>query len=211
MEGVKKMEELTKRQSQVLDFIKSYMEKNGFAPSIRDIMKHFNFKSPRAAHKHLIILEKKGYIERKNVSRGIKIMPKSGEIFAAETLAPVSGKIAAGDAIEAIQTISDYIPIPTNFFPKNYEYFSLRVEGNSMIEAQIKSGDFVIIRKQDYAMDGDIVVALIDGNEATLKRYKRLNEDEVLLVPENKSMKEIKVKADRLKIQGKMVGLIRVL
>jgi repressor LexA len=80
-----------------------------------------------------------------------------------------------------------------------------------MIEAQIKSGDFVIIRKQDYAMDGDIVVALIDGNEATLKRYKRLNEDEVLLVPENKSMKEIKVKADRLKIQGKMVGLIRVL
>jgi repressor LexA len=203
------MEDLTKRQAQILEFLKSYMGKNGFAPSIRDIMKHFGFKSPRAAHKHLIILEKKGYIERKNVSRGIRLTPKSGEIFASETLAPISGKIAAGDAIEAIQSVVDYVPIPTNFFPKSYEYFSLKVEGNSMIDVQIRSGDFVIIRRQEYANDGDIVVALIDDRNATLKKFKRLNEEEVLLIPENKQMKEIKIKANRLKIQGKMVGLIR--
>ncbi|PNR94467.1 transcriptional repressor LexA [Petrotoga sp. 9PWA.NaAc.5.4] len=205
------MEELTKRQAQILTYIKSYIEENGFAPSIRDIMKHFNFKSPRAAHKHLITLESKGYIERKNVSRSITLTSKSGQTYTTELKVPVSGKIAAGDAIEAIEKITDYISLPTTFFPKTFEYFSLRVEGNSMVDAQIKSGDFVIIRRQNYAEDGDIIVALIDNNKATLKRYKKINEKEVLLIPENKEMKEIKISFDRLKIQGKMVGLIRIL
>ena len=132
-------------------------------------MRHFEFKSPRAAHKHLIILEKKGYLEREGVSRGIRLTPKCGTVLATENLIPVSGKIAAGNAIEAIEKVTDFIPIPSNFFPKNFEYFSLRVEGNSMIEAHIKSGDYVIVRKQDYAEDGDIIVALIDKSEATLK------------------------------------------
>lgn len=205
------MEELTKRQAQILTYIKSYIEENGFAPSIRDIMKHFNFKSPRAAHKHLITLESKGYIERKNVSRSITLTSKSGQTYTTELKVPVSGKIAAGDAIDAIEKITDYIPLPTTFFPKTFEYFSLRVEGNSMVDAQIKSGDFVIIRRQNYAEDGDIIVALIDNNKATLKRYQKINEKEVLLIPENKEMKEIKISFDRLKIQGKMVGLIRIL
>ncbi|CEP79151.1 MAG: transcriptional repressor LexA [Defluviitoga tunisiensis] len=204
------MEDLTKRQLQVLDYIILYMKENGFAPSIRDIMRHFEFKSPRAAHKHLIILEKKGYLEREGVSRGIRLTPKCGTVLATENLIPVSGKIAAGNAIEAIEKVTDFIPIPSNFFPKNFEYFSLRVEGNSMIEAHIKSGDYVIVRKQDYAEDGDIIVALIDKSEATLKRMKKINEDEVLLIPENKSLQEIRVSIDRLEIQGKMVGLIRL-
>lgn len=205
------MEDLTKRQSQVLDYIILYMKENGFAPSIRDIMKHFEFKSPRAAHKHLIILEKKGYLERESVSRGIRLTPKCGTVFATENLIPVSGKVAAGNAIEAIEKVTDFIPIPSNFFPKNFEYFSLRVEGNSMIEAHIKSGDYVIVRKQDYAEDGDIIVALIDKSMSTLKRMKKINDNEVLLIPENKSLQEIRVSIDRLEILGKMVGLIRLM
>ena len=105
------MEDLTKRQLQVLDYIILYMKENGFAPSIRDIMRHFEFKSPRAAHKHLIILEKKGYLEREGVSRGIRLTPKCGTVLATENLIPVSGKIAAGNAIEAIEKVTDFIPI----------------------------------------------------------------------------------------------------
>jgi repressor LexA len=107
--------------------------------------------------------------------------------------------------------VTDFIPIPSNFFPKNFEYFSLRVEGNSMIEAHIKSGDYVIVRKQDYAEDGDIIVALIDKSMSTLKRMKKINDNEVLLIPENKSLQEIRVSIDRLEILGKMVGLIRLM
>ncbi len=205
------MEDLTKRQSEVLNYIISYMRENGFAPSIGDIMRHFEFRSPRAAHKHLIILENKGYLERESVSRGIRLTSKCGTVFAVENLIPVSGKITAGDAIEAIEKITDFIPIPSNFFPKNFQYFSLRVEGNSMIGAHIASGDYVIIRKQDYAQDGDIIVALVDKSTATLKRFKKLNEKEVLLIPENKDSQEIKITKDKLEIQGKMVGLIRVM
>lgn len=205
------MKELTKRQSQILQYLKEYMEKNSYAPSVRDIMKHFGFKSPRAAHKHLITLEEKGYIERKGVSRGIKLTEKSGEIFTHETLVPVIGTIAAGAAIEAVEEIIDRVPLPVNYFPKNNEYFALMVEGNSMIEAHIKSGDHVIIKKQNYAEEGDIIVALIENNFATLKRFKRINDELIHLVPENSEMDVIKVNSKDLKIQGKMVGLIRTM
>lgn len=205
------MKELTNRQAQILQYLKEYMEKNTYAPSVRDIMKHFGFKSPRAAHKHLITLEEKGYIERKGVSRGIKLTEKSGEIFTRETLVPIIGRIAAGAAIEAVEEITDRLALPINFFPKNNEYFALVVEGNSMIEAHIKSGDHVIIKKQDFADDGDIIVALIDNNYATLKTFKKISDELIHLVPQNSEMKVIEVDPKKLKIQGKMVGLIRTM
>ncbi|BBE31701.1 lexA repressor [Tepiditoga spiralis] len=203
------MKKLTSKQSLVLEFIKDYISKNSYAPSVRDVMKHFNFKSPRAAHKHLITLEEKGYIERNNVSRGIKLTSKSGEIFTSEKVVPVVGKIAAGAAIEAIENIIDTVPLSSNYFSKNNEYFALLVEGTSMIEAHIMSGDYVIIKKQDFAKNNDIVVALIDGNYATLKKFRK-KDDIIHLIPENKNMNIIKVEPDRLQIQGVMVGLIRM-
>lgn len=205
------MKELTNRQSQILQYLKEYMEKNSYAPSVRDIMNHFGFKSPRAAHKHLITLEEKGYIERKGVSRGIKMTEKSGEIFTRETLVPVIGTIAAGAAIEAVEEITDRVLLPVNYFPKNNEYFALVVEGNSMIEAHIKSGDHVIIKKQNYADDGDIIVALLENNYATLKTFKKISDQLIHLIPENSEMKVIEVDPKILKIQGKMVGLIRTM
>ena len=203
------MKKLTSKQSLVLEFIKDYIAENSYAPSVRDVMNHFKFKSPRAAHKHLITLEEKGYIERNNVSRGIKLTSKSGEIFTSEKVVPVVGKIAAGAAIEAVESITDNVPLPSNYFSKNSEYFALLVEGNSMIEAHIMSGDYVIIKKQDYAENNEIVVALIDGNYATLKRLRK-KKDIIHLIPENKDMDIIKIEPDRLQIQGIMVGLIRM-
>ncbi|MDN5342413.1 transcriptional repressor LexA [Oceanotoga sp. DSM 15011] len=205
------MKALTKRQSQILEYLKDYIDKNGYAPSVRDIMNSFGFKSPRAAHKHLITLEEKGFIERKGVSRGIRLTPKSGEVFTRETVVPIIGKIAAGAAIEAVENISDSIPLPVNFFSKNEEHFALVVEGESMIEEHIKSGDYVIIQKQNHASDGDIVVALIEDNYATLKKFKKVNQKLIHLIPANKNMDIIKVDPKNLKIQGKMVGLIRTL
>ena len=110
------MKTLTKRQEQILEFIKSYVSKNGYPPTIRDINQNFSMKSPRAAHKHLFVLEKKGYIERNGVSRGIKLTAKSGDIFTKEKLVPIVGKVAAGEAIEAIENVTDFIPLPANFF-----------------------------------------------------------------------------------------------
>ncbi|HNV04654.1 MAG TPA: transcriptional repressor LexA [Petrotogaceae bacterium] len=204
------MKTLTKRQEQILEFIKSYVSKNGYPPTIRDINQNFSMKSPRAAHKHLLVLEKKGYIERNGVSRGIKLTAKSGDIFTKEKLVPIVGKVAAGEAIEAIENVTDFIPLPANFFTESADYFGLRVEGTSMIEAHIVTDDYVIIKKQDSASDGDIVVALIDDNYATLKRFKG-GTDMIHLIPENKNMDIIEVEPQRLKIQGKMVGLIRKL
>ncbi|HOO74233.1 MAG TPA: transcriptional repressor LexA [Tepiditoga sp.] len=204
------MKTLTKRQSQILDYVKDFIKKNGYAPSIRDITAYFGFKSPRAAHKHLITLEEKGFIERKGVSRGIVLTEKTGEVFTNEKIVPIMGVIAAGAAIEAVENVTDSIPLPYNFFSKDGEYFALKVDGESMIESHIKSGDYVIIKKQSYAKNGEIIVALIDNNYATLKTYE-FNGKEVHLIPQNKTMDVIKVFPDRLRIQGVLVGLIRVM
>lgn len=200
---------ITNRQKQVLDFIVKFIRENGYAPSVRDIMKNFDFKSPRGAHKHLITLEEKGYIERKGVSRGVTLTSKSGEIMINQKLIPVVGNIAAGEAIEAIENATNNIPLPTDFLNKDKEFYALKVEGNSMIDAHICPNDIVIIQKQNEANDGDVIVALINENYATLKTLKRINNKEIHLIPSNKDMEIIKVSPKKLKIQGKLVSIMR--
>jgi repressor LexA len=200
---------ITKRQKQVLDFIKDYINENNYAPSVRDIMNHFDFKSPRGAHKHIITLEEKGYLIRKGVSRGIVLTSKAGAEFHSHRAIPIVGKIAAGEAIEAIENITEAVPFAANFLEDSNEYFALQVQGDSMIEMHIQSKDYALILKQENAKDGDVIVALIDDNYATLKKLKKVSKDEIHLIPENKDMEIIKVKPKQLKIQGKLVGIMR--
>ncbi|MFC1767272.1 transcriptional repressor LexA [Candidatus Margulisiibacteriota bacterium] len=190
---------LTDKQKQVLDYVKGYTIEKGFPPSIREICKEFRFASPRAGQKHLEALEEKGYITRQRKSRGIKINSMSHTL----TL-PFLGFIAAGAPIDVIEQ-QEEIEVPASLVSRKPCYV-LQVKGNSMIEDHILNGDFVVIEKCDTADDGEVVVALINNESATLKRLYR-EKDRVRLEPANSSVKPIYVK--NVAVQGKVKGLFR--
>lgn len=195
---------LTQKQSQVLEYISGYMRENGQAPSFEEICKRFGFRSYNTVNSYLSVLEKKGYIKRpqqKNLKRAIMLTGGPGRTV----VLPLAGRVAAGRPIEAIQD-NETIEVPGGMLGKG-EYFVLKVEGLSMIEEGILDGDFVVVRKQPIAENGDTIVALI-GNEATLKKYYRVG-DKIELRPANKEMAPIVVKDTDLKIEGKVVGVIR--
>jgi len=203
--------ELTSRQRQILEYIVEYEKEHGYPPTIREICEAFGISSPRGVSKHLEALEKKGYIERsKGRSRGIRILKSAQQDVVLEEFytIPVVGVIAAGDAIEAIENVSEYIPIPERFLNRGHEYYALKVKGNSMVEAHILDGDYAIIRKQAWANEGDIVVVLIEGQSATLKRFHHKG-DTVVLEPANSMMNPIELPVDKVIIQGKLVGIMR--
>jgi len=203
--------ELTSRQRQILEYIVEYEKEHGYPPTIREICEAFGISSPRGVSKHLEALEKKGYIERsKGRSRGIRILKSAQQDVVLEEFytIPVVGVIAAGDAIEAIENVSEYIPIPERFLNRGHEYYALKVKGNSMVEAHILDGDYAIIRKQAWANEGDIVVVLIEGQSATLKRFHHRG-DTVVLEPANSMMNPIELPVDKVIIQGKLVGIMR--
>ncbi|MBO8166211.1 MAG: transcriptional repressor LexA [Thermotogae bacterium] len=203
---------LTERQKEILEYIENFIKLNGYPPSIRDICNDFGIASPRGVAKHLEALEKKGYIERTGVSRGIRVIKQAnGKLTTDENdvvMLPVVGTIAAGEAIQAIENREDSIPVPMWMIRRGFEYFILKVTGNSMIDSHIMNGDHVVIRKQDWANNGDIVVALIDGENATLKKYEN-DGPKIRLIPSNPDMLPIVVEASRVRIQGKLVGLLR--
>ena len=203
--------ELTSRQRQILEYIVEYEKEHGYPPTIREICEAFGISSPRGVSKHLEALEKKGYIERsKGRSRGIRILKSAQQDVVLEEFytIPVVGVIAAGDAIEAIESVSEYIPIPERFLNRGHEYYALKVKGNSMVEAHILDGDYAIIRKQAWANEGDIVVVLIEGQSATLKRFHHKG-DTVVLEPANSTMNPTELPVDKVIIQGKLVGIMR--
>lgn len=203
---------LTEKQKKILEYIENFIKLYGYPPSIRDICKDFEISSPRGVAKHLESLEKKGYIERTGVSRGIRVL-KSPDGTAIEpgndvVMLPIIGTIAAGEAVQAIQSKDESIPVPLWMIRRGFEYYILKVTGNSMVDAHIASGDFVIIRKQEWANNGDVVVALIDDEYATLKKYE--NEGpKIRLIPANPDILPILVEANRVKIQGKLSGVLR--
>ena len=202
---------LTSRQRQILEYIIEYEKEHGYPPTIREICEAFGISSPRGVSKHLEALEKKGYIERsKGRSRGIRILKSAQQDVVLEEFytIPVVGVIAAGDAIEAIENVSEYIPIPERLLNRGHEYYALKVKGNSMVEAHILDGDYAIIRKQAWANEGDIVVVLIEGQSATLKRFHHRG-DTVVLKPANSMMNPIELPVDKVIIQGKLVGIMR--
>ena len=203
---------LTEKQKKILEFIENFIKLYGYPPSIRDICRDFDISSPRGVAKHLESLEKKGYIERTGVSRGIRVL-KSPDGTSIEpgsdvVMLPVIGTIAAGEAVQAIQAEEENIPVPLWMIRRGFEYYMLKVTGNSMIDSHIISGDFVIIRKQEWANNGDIVVALIDEEYATLKKYENEGQ-KIRLIPSNPDMLPMVIETSRVKIQGKLSGILR--
>lgn len=195
------MDPLTKRQKQILDYLQVFIEDNGYAPSYREIAEHFDLSSVATVAEHIDALTIKGYLQREaNEARSLQLTPTwEDETFEI----PLMGVIAAGSPIQAIRT-KETIDIPRDMMgPK---VFALKVRGNSMIEDGIFDGDYVIIEQAETAKNGDIVVALIDRDNVTLKRFYK-EKDRIRLQPANSSMKPIYSK--NVVIQGKVKGIIR--
>jgi len=194
---------LTRRQKEIFQFIQEYLESNDYSPSLEEIGAHFGISSMNGVHKHLKVLEERGYIKRmSNKARSIRVVPEEKD----RSTVPLLGYIAAGQPIEAVATPEE-VEIP-EYLLKQGEHYVLEVEGESMIDNHIQSGDRVIIQRQDHANNGETVVALIDGENATLKQFYREGR-RIRLQPANRSMEPIYVDESRLRIQGILVGLIR--
>ena len=201
------MEKLTNRQNDVLDYIKSYVAKHGYPPAVREIGAALGLNSPATIQSHINALENKGYIKKTNSKyRSLEIVGKNEYINEDIVDVPLLGKITAGSPIEAIETPDEYFSLPAYLIPKNEEIFTLKVSGESMIDAGIFDGDIVIVQRQSVARNGDIIVAMTLENEVTLKRFYKEN-GYVRLQPENKTMKPIIL--PNCKILGKAIGLYR--
>jgi len=203
---------MTQRQREVLGFMRSFTEKHGAPPTVREIAERFQF-TPRAAFDHLRALERKGMLHRrvtdKRASRTLTLADRGSERRRDKDI-PILGKIAAGSPIFAVEQREDVIPVrPEWLAAKGGDVFALRVSGDSMIEAHIADGDLVLVRKQASAVAGDIVAALVD-DEATVKRFA-VESGTILLKPEHPTMKPIVVDPQRadFRILGKVIGLIR--
>ncbi len=202
---------LTKRQKQVLDFIATFVDENGYCPSFEEIARGLELASLATVHKHISVLEAKSYLKRGfNQSRSLELTPKyvqeqrRGKPAMAEI--PMLGRIAAGAPIEAVEQRE-----VLNFadFAGNGNTYALEVRGNSMIDDHICDGDVILLERVSQARDGDIVVALVKGSETTLKRFYREAGDMVRLQPANVALKPIFVPTRELEIQGRLLAVLR--
>ena len=195
---------LTRRQREIYQYLKDHIRGKGYAPSIVEIGRCFKLRSPATVHKHLNHLELKGLIrKRQNLSRAIEIVEEPTGLRSKEYA--LLGHIVAGKPIEALENREVVSILPD---PEDKNVFVLQVKGDSMIEDHIKDGDYVIVERKDSAENGETVVALLDNDRATLKRfYKETNG--VRLQPANPEMKPILVKAGDFKIQGVVIGVMR--
>ena len=198
---------ITKKQSEILEYIKSQILNKGYPPSVRDICTAVNLKSTSSVHAHLETLEKNGYIRRDPTKpRTIEIIDDNFNLTRREVVnVPLIGQVAAGQPLLAVENISSYFPIPAEFLP-NEETFMLKVKGESMINMGIYEGDQMIVKKQNTARNGEVVVALVDDS-ATVKRFYK-EDGHIRLQPENDFMEPIIV--DDCEILGKVIGLIRL-
>jgi repressor LexA len=205
------MDKLTPRQEDALNFIKEQIAKNGYPPTVREIGKFLGLSSPATTQVHLSNLEEKGYIKKGgNKSRAIELLV--GNEYANQSdgiiQVPLLGKVTAGSPIEAIERPDEFFSLPAYLIPNKKEVFTLDVSGESMINAGIFDGDIVIVHRQNTANNGDIVVAMTDENEVTLKRFYK-EKDFIRLQPENDFMNPIIL--PNVTILGKAIGLYRKL
>ena len=198
---------ITKKQTEILEYIKSQILNKGYPPSVRDICTAVNLKSTSSVHAHLETLEKNGYIRRDPTKpRAIEIIDDNFNLTRREVVnVPLIGQVAAGQPLLAVENITGYFPSPAEFIPKE-EVFMLNVKGESMVNAGIYDGDQIIVKQQSTASNGEIVVALVDDS-ATVKRFYKEN-GHIRLQPENDFMEPIIV--DSCEIIGKVIGLIRI-
>ncbi|MDA8212952.1 MAG: transcriptional repressor LexA [Clostridia bacterium] len=198
--------DLSARQIAILDFIKKETRTKGYPPSVREIGKAVGLSSSSTVHGHLAQIEEKGYIRRDpSKPRAIEITDGSSDIIKKEMVnVPVVGKVTAGQPILAVENVEDSFPLPLDFV-RSDNVFILSVRGDSMIEAGILDGDYVLVRQQSTAKNGDIVVALLE-DEATVKTFYK-ESDHIRLQPENPSLQPILVK--EVSILGKVIGVFR--
>ena len=218
MEGGYIMKPITKRQQAILDFIKAEIDKRGYPPSVREIGIAVGLSSTASVHNQLNQLEKKGFIRKdKSTTRGIVILANETESKAAKNDSkiiefksvvnvPVIGKVTAGMPIEAIENPDDFFPLPTHLIPSNQTVCMLNVHGDSMINAGIHDGDQIIVQQQQDAHNGDIVVAMLDDHEVTVKRFFK-ESGHIRLKTENDLLEPII--ANDVYIVGKVIGLFR--
>ena len=198
---------LTSSEKKTLKFIQKYCIKKGYSPTLTEIAKGIGIKSKGVVHRYIKTLESLNLISiSSHRKRGIVLNLEAYENQSVAPIIPLLGRIAAGQPIEAIEGREE---INLADFIMNPDRFALQVSGDSMIEAGILDGDTVIIKHQNTAENGDIIVALIDGLEATLKRLKKLPDGMILVIPENKLMEGIIYEAKRIQIQGVVVGQLR--
>ena len=198
---------LTKRQREILSYLSEYAESNGYAPSFEEIATQFNYNSLATVHEHLSNLERKGYIKRSyNESRAIEILPS--EAFPRAVDLPLLGTVAAGMPIEAM-TSGETMSVPDDFIRRAGNHFVLKVRGSSMIDEQIRDGDFVVVNERQRADNGEMVIAMLNGSSATVKKFYRERDGRIRLQPANELMPPIYVHENDITIQGIVVGVLR--
>jgi repressor LexA len=201
--------DLSLRQTKILEFIKDEIRKKGYPPAVREIGEAVGLLSSSTVHGHLQTLEEKGYIRRDPTKpRAIEILDSSSDILGAKKVVhiPIVGRVTAGQPILAVENIEGTFPLPADLVRQD-NVFMLKVQGESMIDAGILDGDFIIVRQQNEARNGEIVVALI-GDEATVKRFFK-ERTLIRLQPENSSMEPIY--SQDVSILGKVIGIFRTL
>lgn len=198
-------EQLTKKQSEILEYVVGYIKDRGYAPSYREVGEHLGLASTATVHEHIKNLERKGYLKSENgEARGIEVESTFMRFSRALEL-PLMGLITAGAPIEAIET-NETIAVPAQLVLDGVNSYVLRVKGESMIEDGILSGDYVVVERNPSPKNGDVVVALLDNAYATLKRFYR-EKDRIRLQPANRTMRPIYVRD--VAVQGVVTGVIR--
>lgn len=198
---------LTKRQREIFDWLASYIADHGYAPSFEEIGRHFGFTSLATVHEHVSNLERKGYIRKSfNQSRSIELVG-DGSVQGGIVL-PLLGEVAAGQPIEAVAD-EESILVPPSLTRRTGKHYVLRVRGSSMIDEQIRDGDYIIVTSRETAAEGEMVIALIGGESATMKKLYREEDGLLRLQPANASLAPMYFPADEVQVQGIVVGVMR--
>ena len=203
---------LTKKQRQILDYVESFVETNGYSPSYEEIAEHFGYNSLATVHEHLTNLEQKGFL-RKNYNKSRSLEVVRADLHAPALELPLLGQVAAGLPIEAVEDVHETVTVPHDMVRRGENYV-LKVRGDSMIDEQIRDGDFIIVNSRNTADNGEMVVALVMdgitvGGSATVKKFYREAGGRVRLQPANEMMQPMYFPADSVQIQGIVVGVIR--
>src|SRR6185503_7846500 len=197
---------LTRRQKEILDYLARHIERKGYAPTIEEIGEHFGLSSLATVHKHLTNLQDKGLIKRAwNRSRALELVPTDVKVKAVEL--PLLGRVAAGSPIEAVSG-SETIHVPEDMVGRHRTYV-LQVKGDSMIDEQIRDGDYVIVEDRQPGRDGEMVIALVGGENATLKKLYRERGGKVRLQPANAKLSPIVLDGEDVRVQGVVIGVLR--
>jgi len=198
---------LTKKQRQILDYVDSFVDTNGYSPSYEEIAEHFGYNSLATVHEHLTNLEQKGFL-RKNYNKSRSLEVVRADLHAPALELPLLGQVAAGLPIEAVEDVNETVTVPHDMVRRGENYV-LKVRGDSMIDEQIRDGDYIIVNSRQTADAGEMVVALVDGESATVKKFYKEPGGRVRLQPANPTMQPMYYPAERVQIQGIVVGVIR--